>query len=55
VLRLCTQFGGILHVFGVVLLILGVPLMATEHQPASWVFGHFETSQAAAAGIVNPL
>lgn len=32
-----------------------VPLMATQHQPASWVFGSFETAAAVDVGIVNPL
>jgi hypothetical protein len=36
-------------------LALAIPLMATQHQPASWVFSYFETAQAEAVGIVNPL
>eukprot|EP00882_Tetradesmus_deserticola_P027411 GHRQ01030331.1.p1 GENE.GHRQ01030331.1~~GHRQ01030331.1.p1 ORF type:complete len:181 (+),score=18.42 GHRQ01030331.1:157-699(+) len=27
--------------------------MATQHQPASWVFGHFEAAQAESVGITN--
>lgn len=53
VLTLCTQVGGMFHLAGVLLLILIVPLMATQHQPASFVFGHFETAQAESAGITN--
>jgi amino acid transporter len=53
VLTLCTQAGGVFHLAGVLLLVLMVPLMATEHQPASWVFGHFETAQAESVGIMN--
>lgn len=55
VLTLCTQLGGIFHLVGIPLLVLMVPLMATQRQPASWVFGHFEKAQAEAAGIINPL
>jgi amino acid transporter len=53
VLTLCTQAGGMFHLAGVLLLVLIVPLMAKEHQPASWVFGHFETAQAESVGITN--
>lgn len=53
VLTLCTQAGGMFHLAGVLLLVLIVPLMATTHQPASWVFGHFESAQAESVGITN--
>jgi amino acid transporter len=53
VLTLCTQAGGVFHLAGVLLLVLIVPLMATTHQPASWVFGHFESAQAESVGITN--
>lgn len=55
VLTLCTQLGGIFHLAGIALLALMVPLMATTHQSASWVFRHFETGPANDAGIFNPL
>lgn len=55
VLTLCTQLGGIFHLLGIALLALMVPLMAKEHQSASWVFGHFESAQAEAVGITNTL
>lgn len=55
VLTLCTQLGGIFHLAGIALLALAVPLMATTHQPASWVFGHFEWKVAQDSGIMNYL
>jgi hypothetical protein len=54
-LTLCTQLGGVLQVAGLALLALMVPLMATSHQPASWVFGHYETGPANKKGIFNVL
>lgn len=55
VLTLCTQLGGFVHLLGVALLAIIVPAMATQHQPASFVFTHFETAQAEASGITSPL
>lgn len=55
VLTVCTQIGGIFHLVGITLLIFMVPMMATQHQPSSWVFGHFEKAQAMDVGIINPL
>jgi hypothetical protein len=55
VLTLCTQLGGLFHLAGIALLALMVPLMATQHQPASWVFGHFESEIAQESGIMNYL
>lgn len=55
VLTLCTQLGGMFHLAGIVLLALIVPLMATQHQPASFVFGFYEKEHAEEVGIVNPL
>lgn len=55
VLTLCTQLGGMFHLAGIALLALAVPLMATRHQPASWVFGHFEWTVAQDSGIMNYL
>lgn len=55
VLTMCTQLGGIFHLAGIALLAFIVPLMATEHQPASFVFTYFEKQHAEDAGILNPL
>jgi hypothetical protein len=55
VLTLCTQLGGMFHLAGIALLALMVPLMATQHQPASWVFGYFEAGIAQESGIMNYL
>jgi hypothetical protein len=38
-------------VFGAVALSLILPLVATQLQPASYVFGHFEVSHAEGKGI----
>ncbi|KAF8069535.1 BAT1 [Scenedesmus sp. PABB004] len=53
VLTLVTQLGGMFHLVGVTLLILIVPLMATSHQSAGFVFTKFETQLAIDSGITN--
>lgn len=55
VLTWCTQLGGVFHLAGVALLALIVPLMATEHQSASFVFGYFERQAGEDVGIINPV
>ncbi|KAF8071033.1 BAT1 [Scenedesmus sp. PABB004] len=49
------QLGGMLNVWGAVALMVIIPAVATRHQPAGYVFGHFERAQAAAEGITNPI
>lgn len=49
------QIGGMLNVVGAVVLLIVVPAVATQHQPASYVFGHFERAQAESVGITNPV
>jgi hypothetical protein len=49
------EFAGIWNLVGAVVLAIILPAVATFHQPASYVFGHFETAQAEAAGITNPV
>lgn len=49
------EFAGIWNLVGAVVLTIVLPAMATSHQPASYVFGHFETAQAESAGITNPV
>lgn len=48
------QLGGMLNLVGAVVLAVVLPAVATEHQPASYVFGHFERAQAEAVGITSP-
>jgi hypothetical protein len=40
---------------GVAVLIVAVPAIATQHQPASWVFGSFETDLGYSVGLPNKL
>lgn len=55
VLTFFTQVGAVFNVAGVVLMCLVVPLVAPKHQPASWVFGDFETQAAKDVGIQSPI
>jgi hypothetical protein len=53
---MCLQeFAGMWNLVGAVVLMIVLPAVAVSHQPASYVFGHFETAQAEAIGITNPV
>jgi hypothetical protein len=43
------------NLVGAVVLMIILPSVATSHQPASYVFGHFERAQAESIGITNPM
>jgi hypothetical protein len=52
---LVNKAGGVINVIGPIALTIIVPIVATSLQPASYVFTHFESQQAQAVGIINPV
>ncbi len=46
------------HVVGTLVIVIGLPIIATTRQSASWVFGHFQVKQPvywATASLYQPL